>query len=66
MDEKTVKMVAEAYDETMAEAIGQGRPAATAHTEALTAAAMFLSAITGIDDSVARAQVDSIGLSYQQ
>ncbi len=63
MDDSTRKMVCEAYDETVAEAMAAGRGAATAHKEGTTAAAMFLSSLTGVEDAQARAEVDGLGLS---
>ena len=63
MDEPMVRMVAEAYDETLAEALAQGRHPDVAHREGLTAAAMFFASMAGIDDASARAEVEAIGLS---
>ena len=63
MDDSTKKMLAEAYDETVAEALAAGRARAEAHKEGITAAAMFLSSLSGIEDAAARAQVATLGLS---
>ena len=63
MDDTMAKMVADAYDETVAEALAQGRAADVAHKEGVTAAAMFLSSMTGTEDAAARAQVEGLGLS---
>ena len=63
MDNTTAKMVADAYDETVSEAIAQGRPADTAHREGITAAAMFLASMTGAEDGAARTEVEALGLS---
>jgi len=63
MDDTTAKMVADAYDETVTEAMAQGHAADTAHKEGLTAASMFLASMTGIEDATARAEVEGLGLS---
>ena len=63
MDDTMVKMVADAYDETVAEAMAQGHPADIAHKEGVTAAAMFLSSMTGTEDAAARAQIEGLGLT---
>ena len=63
MDDGMAKMVAEAYDETVAEAMAQGHPAEVAHKEGVTAAAMFLSSMTGAEDAAARSQVEGLGLT---
>ena len=63
MDDTMAKMVADAYDETVSEAIAQGRAADTAHKEGVTAAAMFLASMTGAEDAAARAEVEGLGLS---
>ena len=62
MDGITKKMVAEAYDETLSEALARGESSETAHKEGLTAAAMFLSSISGLEDAVALAEVATLGL----
>jgi len=62
MDDSTRKMVAEAYDETVSEAMARGEPMDTAHMEGVTAAAMFLSSLAGIADAAARGAVESLGL----
>ena len=62
LDEATVRMLAEAYDETVNESMGQGHPAEVAHREGITAAAMFLASMNGIDDSTAKAEVEKLGL----
>ena len=62
MDDSMKRMVAEAYDETVSEAMAQGHPPETAHKEAITAAAMFLSSMTGVEDAAARASVEGLGL----
>jgi hypothetical protein len=63
MDDSTVKMVAEAYDETFSEAVAQGHPKDVAHKEGITAAAMFLASLTGLEDSAARGEVEKLGLN---
>lgn len=65
MDEGTASMVSEAYHETATEALSQGNSPEIAHREAITAAAMFLAAMTGIEDSAARAQVEAMGLAIE-
>ena len=62
MEESTKLMLAEAYDETIAESFAQGRSPDVAHKEAVVAAAMFLSSLTGLEDAVARAEVEKLGL----
>jgi len=62
MDESMRKMIAEAYDETVSEAMAQGLPPERAHGEGITAAAMFLSSMTGVEDMAAREKVESLGL----
>ncbi len=62
MDEPTRKMIAEAYDETVSEAMAQGHPSDTAHREGITAAAMFLASMSGIEDAAARIAVETLGL----
>ncbi len=56
-------MVADAYDETVSEAIAQGRAAEVAHKEGITAAAMFFASMTGVQDAAARTEVEALGLS---
>lgn len=63
MDSNTAKMVADAYDETLSEAMAQGRTTDIAHKEGLTAAAMFLAALSGLEDAAARRAVEILGLS---
>jgi len=63
MDDKMAKMVADAYDETVSEALAQGHASDTAHREGVTAAAMFLASMTGSEDASARAAVERLGLS---
>jgi hypothetical protein len=56
------KMVAEAYDETVHEAIAQGRSPEIAHREGITAAAMLYASMSGIDDSIALSEVEALNL----
>lgn len=65
MEAATFEMVLTAYDETCQDARAQGHGEAVAHREGLTAAAMCLSAMTGIEDSVARAEVERLDLAKQ-
>ncbi|OIQ87676.1 hypothetical protein GALL_304490 [mine drainage metagenome] len=62
MDEAMRKMVSEAYDETVSEAMAQGHSPDTAHKEGITAAAMFLSSMSGLEDAAARGAVEALGL----
>jgi len=63
LDEGMVRMIADAYDETVSEALGRGHSADDAHREGITASAMFLASMAGIDDGDARRQVEGLGLS---
>lgn len=65
MDSATFEMVLTAYDETCQDARAQGNPEAVAHREGITAAAMCLAAMTGVEDSAARAQVEALDLAKQ-
>lgn len=49
--------IKEAYQETVDEAAGRGVDAAKAHEEGVTAAAMLVAAMDGVDDAEARNQV---------
>jgi hypothetical protein len=60
MDAATLEMVLTAYDETSQDARAQGHPEAVAHKEGLTAAAMCLAAMTGVEDAAALAQVERL------
>lgn len=60
MDAATLEMVLTAYDETFQDAIGQGRMEEMAHHEGVTAAAMLLAAVTGIEDAAALSEVGKI------
>jgi hypothetical protein len=62
MDQALAKMVAQAYDETIQDALGQGRPANVAHQEGITAAAMLLAAMSGVEDLQALRQVEALNL----
>lgn len=65
MEAATFEMVLTAYDETCRDARGQGHDDATAHREGITAAAMCLAAMTGIEDGPARAEVERLDLARQ-
>lgn len=65
MDAATFEMVLTAYDETRCDAMNAGHDGATAHKEGITAAAMCLAAMTGIEDSAARAEVEALDLAKQ-
>ncbi|TAN61956.1 MAG: hypothetical protein EPN20_11555 [Magnetospirillum sp.] len=60
MDAATLEMVLTAYDETVQDAMAGGHSDEVAHAEGLTAAAMLLAAVTGVEDSAARAEVEGI------
>lgn len=65
MEAATFEMVLTAYDETCQDARAQGHGEAAAHREGLTAAAMCLSAMTGIEDAAARAEIERLDLAKQ-
>ena len=65
MDDATRQMISNAYDETVTEAMAAGHSADTAHMEGVTAASMFLSSMTGIEDTAARLAVEGLGLRSQ-
>ncbi|HYD32728.1 MAG TPA: hypothetical protein VEB64_17945 [Azospirillaceae bacterium] len=62
MNEATRTMVEEAYHEAAREAMDRGMSALAAHKEAVVAAAMLLSAVAGVEDEAARAQVVALNL----
>lgn len=66
LDPSVGLMVTEAYEETVAEALAQGQAAATAHREGISAAAMFLASMSGLEDAAARAEVEALGLKPGQ
>lgn len=57
MDAAVMEMILTAFEETRNDALAQGQDADTAIKEAYTAAAMCLSAMTGLEDAAARAEV---------
>lgn len=57
MDAESIK---EAYQEAVDEATGGGVDAGTAHKEGVTAAAMMVSAMDGLEDADARNQVEAV------
>ncbi len=63
MDASVFQMLLTAYDETCQDSLAQGHDEATAHKEALTAAAMCLAAMTGVEDGAARAEVEAMNLA---
>jgi len=65
MDADTARMVAEAYDEAVAEALARSLGSDTAHREGLTAAAMFYASLAGVQDDEARSAVESLGLKTE-
>lgn len=60
MDAAVLEMVLTAFEETRADALNHGHDLAQALKEATTAAAMCLSAMTGIEDSAARAEIEAL------
>lgn len=66
LDPNTELMLADAYRETVADAMAQGNGAEVAHREGLTAAAMFLAAMNGMEDQVARATVTELAPRWVQ
>lgn len=56
MDASEIK---EAYQETVDEAAGRGVDSTKAHEEGVTAAAMMVSAMEGIEDQAARQEVEA-------
>jgi len=60
MDSSTQHMLEDSYMETVEEALGAGHNEDTAHTEGVTAAAMMLAAMEGMEDAMARAEVDTM------
>lgn len=56
MDAAEIK---EAYQETVDEAAGRGVDPQKAHEEGVTAAAMMISAMEGVEDAAARQQVEA-------
>lgn len=60
MDAATLEMVLTAYDETVHDALSSGRGDDAAHSEGMTAAAMLLAAVSGIEDAAARAEVEAV------
>lgn len=65
MEAAIFEMVLTAYDETCQDARAQGNSEAVAHREGITAAAMCLAAMTGVEDDAARAQVEALDLAKQ-
>jgi hypothetical protein len=62
MDMNSSLMISDAYDETVSEALAQGFAKDVAHKEGITAAAMFLASMTGLEDDEALQEVISLGL----
>jgi hypothetical protein len=63
MDAYTQNILEDSYMETVEEAMGAGHPAEVAHDEGITAAAMMLAAMEGIEDALARSTVASLALN---
>lgn len=62
MDAATRNMVEEAYHEAAEEAKVRGLSILAAHKEAVVAAAMLLSAMTGVEDEAAKSSVIALNL----
>jgi len=60
MDAAVLEMVLTAFEETHTDALSHGNDVAQAIKEATTAAAMCLSAVTGIEDAAARAEIETL------
>ncbi len=55
-------MIEDAYHEALGEAVGRGVSLLNAHKEAVVAAGMLLSALTGIEDDNAKSKVIALNL----
>lgn len=62
MDASIRSLVDDAYHEAAQESLARGLSLLTAHKEAVVAAAMLLSAMTGLEDDNARTMVVSMNL----
>lgn len=62
MDASIRSLVGDAYHEAAEESLARGLSLLTAHKEAVVAAAMLLSAMTGLEDDNARTMVVSMNL----
>lgn len=62
MDASIRSLVDDAYHEAAEESLARGLSLLTAHKEAVVAAAMLLSAMTGLEDDSARNMVVSMNL----
>ena len=60
MDSSTQHLLEDSYMETVEEALGAGQSEDTAHQEGVTAAAMMLASMEGIEDAMARETVDGM------
>ncbi len=56
------RLIVDTYYETVSEAFGHNASPLTAHMEGVVGAAMLLSALTGVEDDLARKQVVAMGL----
>lgn len=66
LDIASKEMVEEAYFETVTEAMARKESLLTAHKEGITAAAMLLAALTGLDDEEAKKEVIGLELRPQE
>lgn len=62
MDKINRAVVEDCYFETVEEALGLSQSLLTAHKEGVTAAAMMLAAITGVEDEEAKRAVVALNL----
>lgn len=62
LDPATRSMIGDAYYEAAQESLERGLSLLTAHKEAVVAAAMLLSAITGLEDANARETIVAMNL----
>ena len=62
MDAEVQTMIEEAYSETVAETLKRDESQITAHKEGVVAAAMLLSAVTGVEDAAAHDAIVALRL----
>ena len=62
MDAENQLVVESVYHETAAEALARGDTPLTAHKEAVIAASMLLSSLTGVENEPAKQAVVALGL----
>ena len=62
LDTATRRLITDAYQEAIDEAVVRGVSLLNAHKEAVTAAAMLLSALTSVEDEIAKNQIVALNL----